>query len=467
MSQTAQSKCPQCGTPVTGEQSFCPGCGASVTPSVEPTAMNATVAAPGPAVPPTVAAPEPGAERTTAGQQNPPSSPNYPSYSGYNTGSAYPDYASQSNPEYPSYVSEAGASAPYNHTQYATPAPPPPPPEQTMASAPMPGTYPSIPSPAYPFSTTTGTQRPPWLIPVIIVMALIIVAGVLAWAVMPKGGSTTTGPGTTDPGNSYASEQTLNLSTTYSSVEMTFTSLEQKNEFEDDSYTQYTYDDNDNWIRLNFKESLQDVSYGTYFSYTDAFTLTLPDGTKVKGENAKERIGIDNGVERENWVDFGTKEQVDLAQLKLTLGSSDEKQFEFSLQDGADMSAFEPISVKPDTTFQYAGADWKLTEVVRTYYYDGSQAKNKQIFLLVYLTVSNNTDEYIYLEYDFLRLKAGSSTLASESSSIEYLIDAHTVGLDGAALFAVEPTDDGTYTLIFPKNSSEGYAEKTIDFQIQ
>jgi len=430
--------------------------------------MNATVAAPGPVVPPTVAASEPGAERTTAGQQNTPSSPNYPSYSGYDTGGSYPDYASQSNSEYPSYVSDAGSATPYSHTQYATPAPPPPPPTPAITSAPVPGTYPGLPTPAYPFSTTTVAKRPPWLIPVVIVSALIVLAGVLAWAIIPRGGSSV-GPGTTtnNPGNSYASEQALNLSTVYASIEMTFTSLEQKDQFEDDYSTQYSYGEQKNWVRLNFKEKLDNVSYGAIFIYSDVFTLVLPDGTEVKAENSKESVGIDSGVERENWVDFGTEQQVDLAQLKLILGASDEQQFEFPLQDGADMSSFEPVSIKPNTEFQYAGADWKLTEVVRSYYYDGSQAKNNQIFLLVYLTVSNNTDEYIYLEYDFLRLKAGDSTLASESSNLESLIDEHTSGLEGAALFAVEPTEDGTYTLVFPENSSEGHAEKTVDFQIQ
>jgi hypothetical protein len=461
LSQTSQT-CTQCGAKIEAGQQFCASCGA---PAPRPADQSTSAPTYASASPPS----NPGYQPTQiAGASNPgyppthvagASNPGYPPppYTGPGGsspqttqvgGGSYPDYLSN----VPSYGSEVGASAPAPYADpYNTPMPPAPPPTPML--------------PYYAPPPVTTNQRPPWFTPVMILVTLVVIAGAAAgiWS-MTRGGG---GGGVTNntDNTSFAATQNLNLKATYASVEMTFTSLEQKTEFDDDTST--TYGSSKNWVRLNFKENLPSgaASYGAIYSYSSVFTLILPDGKEVKAKSSKDYSGPEDGVAREQWVDFGTTSQVDLSKLQLRLGGGDENAMQFALKDGTDLSKFQPKEVTLNKSFIYATMDWKLTKVTQSLYFGGDQAKKDKVFLIFELTASNKSSQTVYLDYNFLRLKSGESTAAPESgSSLNDLdiVESNTTNVNGAGIFQVTQTSDNAYTLVFPKSKYGDYGEVTL-----
>jgi len=447
--------CTQCGTRIEPGLRFCSSCGAIAPQQVAP-----TVAAAFPQSNPPYSAsssspnnlpypvPSSGPEQTTfpnppyAGSPgvartefaNPPSSPSSPSYPGYNSAS--------------------------------TPVPPPPPtatPGNPYSSTPY---YPP-PAPA--------KKRSP-LLPIIIVVLLLVIGGGSAGIyALTKGASSNhygQGNGSSNGGNNSntssnnAPSQMLNLTVTYASDQMTFTQLQQASKFSDDQETTYSFNGHKNWVRLIFNENATDSSY---FSYTQSFHLILPNGNVTAATNAQQYSGPQQGVQRQNWIDFGTDSTVDLSNLQLSLGASDEAVMKFPLKDNADLSAYQTKTTNPNTQFQYGSVNWTIKSITKSLYYGGKQAKTGQIYLVFGLSADNPSSNDAFLPIDFPRLKAGPSSVQAPDYSSQLskfdIISANSTA-EGTAVFLVTPTPDGKYTLDCQADSNFNVAEKTVDVQV-
>jgi flagellar basal body-associated protein FliL len=299
-----------------------------------------------------------------------------------------------------------------------------------------------------------------------IVLAVLVVCGGGTWAAFKAmNPGSKTGSGGIGGGTQYASQQKLNLTVIYSSVQFNFTSLQQANKFSDDSYTGLSYNSNKNYVRINFQEQ-QTSQKSSYFSYTSAFHLILPDKTTVAALKASEFESPQSGEVRTNWVDFELKDQVDLSKLSLTLGSSDESQMTFELKTGANVSQYKPIQANLNKSFQYANMSWTLKDASQSYYYNGKQAKKGKVFVIVDLTANNPADNgSVYLYSDFVRLKSGVTVSAPtyDSNMNDFdVIESGTSNVQGTAVF--ETPSSSTYTLEFA--SGRNITATSVDFSI-
>jgi hypothetical protein len=359
--------------------------------------------------------------------------------------------------------------------EYSGYAPPPPPSTgygtNQSSYQPAPGTY----TPSY--DPYTGAQpkkksaTPFIIIGVVVVLILALCGGTFALAnsFLKTTSSTITGGNTTTDDNSSgdtkATSQSLDLKVVYASVEMTFTSLQQANKFSDDSLTGLSYKKK-NYIRLNFKEQ-QTAKRSGYFSYREAFHLILPDKSVISPLKPQEYSSPDQGVSRTNWIDFETNAPVDLTQLTLRLGESDEQQMEFPLKTGADTSKYQPKKVTPNTKFRYATMNWTLKSATQSYYYNGQQAKTGKIYITVELQADNPGENRVYL-YNFLRLQSGDTTVAPDySSDLNDFssVKPQTTNLQGSATFLIPPSEK--YTLQFLASSSGSFDKQAVDFEIK
>ncbi len=313
-------------------------------------------------------------------------------------------------------------------------------------------------------------------------LPLVILLGVLLVALLGTGGyfaflrnNTHTATGgnngingnTSDTGNgNFSDTNTINLTTTYSSDEITFNKIQQAAKFKDDDYTNFTYTGSKNYVRVNFKEK-QTAKNGSYFSYTSAFRLKLPAGDTVKATKASDYSAPESGVQRDSWIDFGTTEKVDLANLTLILGADDEQQMTIPLKTGADLSKYQPKQSSPNKQFQYAGIDWTVTGIQQSLYNDGKQAKSGKVYLVVQLSADNKRDDLTVYLSDFLRLKTGDSILSPELDSNLYDLDIirpNTSNTQGTAVFLVPQDPNGKYTLQFQKGDK--IDEVDVDIQV-
>lgn len=465
MSQTSPQICPQCQTPIYPGQRFCSNCGKTAPEPVAP-----TVASP----PDAFGTPAP----TVSATPYPNFPPNPNTSSPYGSGQQMPFPLPQS--PYTQY--SGNNSAPPPPPSYNTPVPPPPSNPygaSTSPNDPYGGT--GVPN----FAQAQSKKRSPLLyviIGIVVVLLLACVGSALALrnamtgvtgsntasnSTGLLGGSNNSNSNTNTNSNFPSSQQLNNLAIVYSSDQMTFTSLQQADKFSDDSYTSFSSYNKSYYVRLNFKEQ-QQAKRSSYFSYTSAFHLILPDQSVVAGTKASTFSGPEQDVVRTNWVDFETKKPVDLSKLSIRLGADDEAQMQFPLQSGADVSKYQPKTVTLNKQFQYASMNWTLKDATQSLYADGQQAKNGKVYVTVDLVVDNPTQNSYYL-YNFLRLKAGdtvSSTDYSSNLNDFDVIKSGTTNVQGSATFLTPSAS--TYTLDFLANTTSSYdnwPEKTVDFQ--
>lgn len=174
-------------------------------------------------------------------------------------------------------------------------------------------------------------------------------------------------------------------------------------------------------------------------------------------------------MQRQNWVDFGTDSTVDLSNLQLSLGASDEAVMKFPLKDNADLSAYQPKQTNPNTPFQYGGVNWTITSITKSLYFGGKQAKTGQIYLVFGLSAANTSGEDAFLPIDFLRLKAGPSSVQAPdySSNLDkFAVVSANSTATGTGVFLVTPTSDGKYTLDGLAGSDYNVAEQTVPVQV-
>lgn len=300
-----------------------------------------------------------------------------------------------------------------------------------------------------------------------IVLAVLVVCGGSAWAITKAfnpGSSNTGGGGSNNSGGQFAASQNVNLQVVYASDQITFTSIKQANKFSDDSFTGLDYENNKNYVRVNFNEK-QTSDKTSYFSYSSAFTLILPDQSTAKAIQAEDIEGPQGGVVRTNWVDFELNNQVDLSKLSLRLGGSDEAQMTFPLKTGADVSKYNPQKITPNQAFQYAGMSWTLNDVTQSYYNNGQQAKTGKVIVIVDLTANNNSSSTVYLTDNFIRLQSGTTVTAPnyDSNLTNFdIVDPGTTNIQGTAVFDTPPSSN--YTLEFA--SGQNITAQSLNFTI-
>jgi flagellar basal body-associated protein FliL len=304
-----------------------------------------------------------------------------------------------------------------------------------------------------------------------IVVAVLVVCGGGTWAIskaLNPGSTPGSGGGSgnsSSGGGQFASQQKIDLSVVYSSVQFNFTSLQQASKFSDDSMSGLSYNSNKNYVRVNFQEK-QTAQKSSYFSYRSAFLLILPDKTTASAIQAQEYSGPEGGVVRTNWVDFELSKQIDLSKLSLRLGTSDEAQMTVDLKTGADVSKYKPQQATFNKSFQYAGMSWTLKDATQIYYNNGKQAKNGKVFVLVDLTANNpDSNGTVYLYSGFIRLKSGDTVTAPnyDSNLDDFdIVESGTSNVQGTAVFETPPAS--SYTLDF--TSGKNISPASVDFSV-
>lgn len=264
-------------------------------------------------------------------------------------------------------------------------------------------------------------------------------------------------------GGSGGAPETLNLKITYSSIDLTITSVQWQTAFADDSGIQ------NGGVRVKFHEQ-NSTSGNVGFLYTDAMLLLLPDGTTtVRGYNASQDIGAAAGVSRDNWVDFRVQNQVDVSQLKLRIGQANENQMDVPLKPSADLTAYQPKTITPNSTFTYGGINWTLTQVTASLSYAGKQATTGNRYIAITLEAANNTSQdFDNFPSDYARLKAGGTTSPPENST-DFPVPVTAQSTKSGHIVFLMPQSATAFTLVMLAllNGNPHATQVTQDFTIQ
>src|SRR5260370_3307335 len=200
----------------------------------------------------------------------------------------------------------------------------------------------------------------------------------------PGSGNTPGSTSGTTTSSGPTTEQ-VNLQFTYAGVEMTITSVQEAQSFPDDSSA------TSNTVRINMSENNPTTS-NAGFLYSDVARLLLPDGTTANSENSQNPIGPGASTTRTNWIDFGVPaSNLDLSKFVLRMGTANESQMDIPLMAGADLSKYQPKTITPNTTFQYAGVNCTIKKVTESLSAADKQAATAQVPILVTLHAANSS----------------------------------------------------------------------------
>lgn len=481
--------CSECGKPLAAGHRFCTNCGATTSIDADArTALTSDQTVPGGdqahnAQPqPTVFAGNDGATASTIITSN-----------ANNPGVARNPLVS--NSEKPQSSGTNYSTVPtsgnqfYGQTTDVDIIPPPPPPDSFISSpqqAPVPSQYAPLPQtsgvPTY--AQAPKRSRGCLIISFILLLVLVLggVGGIYAITHNHSTGSSQTGnnssgqqstsgsngstptsvatSGSTQGTNGPATVA-LNLKFTYSSVDITLVSVQQANSFSDDTSTPQ------GGIRVVTIES-NSTSNNARYSYGDITRLIMPDGSVIAPSNAKYSGGPAAGVSQNNWIDFPVNSQnIDLSKLVLRFGSSTENQINIPLVAGADLSKYQPKTVSPNASFQYAGLNWTLTSATESLSANGQQASTGMVYITVALKALNTTaNNFSAYPGDYMRLQSGDSKSPPTDFTIPTSIASQSNG-SGTVTFLIPQGGTSFTLLMLAQQTSPPINVASVNFQIQ
>lgn len=433
MTQQTARPCPNCGTPLIPGQRFCSNCGVLMDDKRAGQATELTPPGPPSSFP----------TQTPTTQYTPPPPP---------TGGPGATYQSYQPPPPSSY------QAPPETLQQPAPMPMQPPPNYAVR----------------PKRDSSGSVLAQLGCGMILVVVLIVaLCGGAAWFgwnwLVNSANSSDTGSngGSSGSNNTRATQKIVNTVTmneviTYSGTKLTFNKVEQANFFNDDSSTL----NRNGAIRLYFHEENPGSSSGNYL-YSDAFRLLLPDKTSVEPLRAKEGIGPNVGIARDNWVDFAVAQNVDVKQLVLRLGTTTQAQMDVPLTGSADLGKYQAKSVNVNKQTLYAGATWTITQATTTLSYQSKQADKDMMFVVVDVRIDNNSAKDLSaVPGDYIRLKTGSTTSEpTGSNTIPVTVVAGKTNQVGECAFLV-PQGSSSFTLVLLAATYLSAQQAEIPFQV-
>ena len=434
MAQLAQHFCPNCGSPLIPGQRFCPNCGATLE----------------------AGAGDPTARASGSGQEYPPA----------------PSEDATVLPAAPPPPPEAYSQPP--NTFYPPQVPPVMPMQQGQQPAP------SYAKPQKGSSRKVLGQISCGVL-VVILVALLLCGGLgylgyhfIAGAVnsanataTANSGSTTNGTGLQNSGTPTAIPPVtaqINQVVTYASVATTIISVQEASSFSDDTSTSSNAHV---VLRINIKE--HNTSAQTAFlNYTSNYLLVLPDKSTVAASSSQLAGVIDAAVQHNNWLDFPLTKSIPINQLTLQIGAPTEAQMSVPLTGNANLSQYQTKTITPNTTIQYEGLTWKLTQVTSSLSYKAAQAKTGMRYITLAFTLDNSSSNTVFTSSNtYARLQQGSTTNSETDDTLPVDLASGTTGATGTITFEMSQTGNAfTLIMLAQPNTSPPVSQQTTAFQI-
>jgi hypothetical protein len=443
MAQGFPRFCPRCGAATVPSQRLCPRCGLDLVPWLPQQAPQPS-SQPGYQPSQPGFQPQPGPTSEPGIQPPPGPLPGQP-FQHYDRQTSQPGFQPAPQPGYqPSQPGFQPASQPGFDATWGQPAPG----QQPFAQSAYAG-YTAPPSAPVQAPRRRGALR----LVIILLLILIILGGggylVLHYLDMANN---------TQPAITVSS---INATVTYAGVTMSILKVEQSQRFLDDPNSA-----TDGMVRVHL-QAQNKTTIPMNLLYNTIATLALPGGKVLTPTYVKGNIGVAPGATQASIVDFAVPADTKVNQLVLRLGATDEAQVNVPLIQGANLAQYAPKTTNLTGTFQYLGLNWSLVTATTQLSIDGKQASKGMHYVTVMLSVSSTLAQMAISgsPYDYIRLKAGNTTVAPVDTTLPVSFAAGATGKTGTVTFLV-PQNATKLTLIMLAQPQSGFDQVTEDFQL-
>lgn len=305
----------------------------------------------------------------------------------------------------------------------------------------------------------------------IIIIVAFVICGLVARSVYSNAQSTTT-TNTTYTNTQQNNQSTngtpvssiqkstipVNAAITYSGINMTIVDAQQAPSFTDDTNNQ-----SPGILRLDLKEQTGPIN-NVFINYNNVFQLVAPDGTTINASAAQNNSAPGQSVSRTNWLDFPISKNIQANQYTLRIGAATEAQMDVPLTGKADLSKYQPRKATPNTHITYGGVNFTITDATSELSYNGPQAKKGMVYIVVDVTVDNNSSHTFYGPLTDVRLKTGA-TSTPPASSFD-VVNAGQTNVQKTLVFEM-PQGSTNFTLVFlPSTDNNAPTQVTGDFTI-
>jgi hypothetical protein len=217
-------------------------------------------------------------------------------------------------------------------------------------------------------------------------------------------------------------------------------------------------------VRLNL-QAQNTTTAPVNMIYDKIAHLVLPGGKIVNPIYVKSIPAITPGTTQSAKIDFVVPATSKTDQLILRLGASNEAQLDIPLTANADMSMYGPKTEPMSGTVVYQGLNWSLVNATTQLSVDGQQASSGMHFVTVTLKVNNTLQQPAITgsPFDYLRLKAGSTTASPLDSTLPLMFAKGETGKTGTVTFMV-PQNATSLTLLFQQTN--GFDAQTLPFDL-
>ncbi len=433
MAQNFPRFCPRCGAATDSNQRFCVKCGLDLAPRLPHQGSQPS--------------PQPGYQPSQPGFHLPSKPISQPGFQQMPRPSEEPVSRPPLRP-----TSEPGFQ-PVSQPGYQQPWEPPPQSQQHFPqSSPVPSGY------AAPSSAPIQATRGPEMGRLGLVLVLLLVLAVLGGAIfiglryLGLGGNATQMSTTTT---------SINSTVTYAGIIMTVLKVEQAQNFIDDPNST-----DNGMLRIHF-QAQNKTTVPVNLMYNSIARLIAPGGKTLTPTFVKANIGVAPGATQTGIMDFAVPANAKVNQYRLRLGAPNEAQMDIPLARGANLDQYAPKTTNLNGSFQYLGLNWSLVSATSQLSIDGKQASKGMRYMSVTLKVNNTLSQKAIpgSAYDYMRMKAGSTTATPRNTTLPVSFDAGVTGKTGTVTFLV-PQNINTFTLTLLAQPQSGFDQATQDFRL-
>ena len=256
--------------------------------------------------------------------------------------------------------------------------------------------------------------------------------------------------------------KTINATVTYAGVDITIVNAQQSQNFIDDPSSS-----DNGMIRLNLSEQ-NSTGIKVSWNYNAIARLLLPDKSIAGPVYVKAKAGIVPGTSQTSVLDFAVPTSDTISQLTLRLGAPDEAQMLIPLTGKADLSKYQPRSIKLNGQMLYFGLNWTLTNATSSLSIAGQQARRGMRYITVTLKVDNTLSQIAVTgsPYDYIRLKFGNTTASPKDTTLPVSFNAGAMGQTGTVSFLVPQNTQSFTLLLVPQSPDASSDQGSTDFQL-